>query len=66
MIESVGVSREQAVALAKRDLNFFASLCIPEIFQFNFPPVFLAIWQLFTDGANKEVGQDRLAIGLPR
>jgi hypothetical protein len=64
--EAVGVSREQAVALAKCDLNFFASLCIPDVFQFNFPAVFLAIWQMLTDGANKPVGQDRLAIGLPR
>lgn len=66
MTSAVGVSREEAIALAKRDLNFFASLCIPDIFLFNFPPVFLAIWQMFTDGAVKQSGQDRLAIGLPR
>ena len=65
-ISSVGVSREEAVELAKSDLNFFASICIPDVFQFNFPPVFLAIWQMLTDGAKKQYGQDRLAIGLPR
>lgn len=62
----VGVSRDEALHLCKTDLNFFASICIPEIFQFNFPPVFVAIWQMLTDDASKESGQNRLAIGLPR
>lgn len=65
-ITSVGVSRDAAVELAKKDLNFFASLCVPEVFEFDFPPVFLAIWQMLVDGANKKSGQDKLAIGLPR
>lgn len=63
---AAGANREEAIALAKSDLNFFAQICIPDIFLFNFPPVFLAIWQMLTDGANKTIGQDRLAIGLPR
>lgn len=65
-IEAVGVDRDKVISLARTDLNFFASICIPEIFEFLFPPVFLAIWQLLTDGANKRTSQDRLAIGLPR
>ena len=62
----VGANRDDAISLAKTDLNFFASICIPDIFMFLFPPVFLAIWQMLTDGANKESGQDKLCIGLPR
>lgn len=65
-IATVGLSRDQAVDAAKKDLNFFAALCIPDVFEFDFPPIFLAIWQMLTDGANKKVGQDKLAIGLPR
>lgn len=65
-LASVGVSRDEAVSFAKTDLNFFAALCIPDVFEFDFPPVFLAIWQMLTDGASKPIGQDRLAIGLPR
>lgn len=65
-IESVGVDRDKVVSLAKTDLNFFASICVPEVFEFLFPPVFLAIWQMLTDGANKKTSQERLAIGLPR
>lgn len=63
---STGVDRSQAVAAAKGDLNFFAALCMPDIFRFLFPAIFLAIWQLLTEAAVKPVGQDKFAIGLPR
>jgi hypothetical protein len=65
-VASVGASREEAIGIAKADLNFFASLCIPDIYLFAFPAVFLAIWQMLTDDANKKQGQARLCIGLPR
>lgn len=65
-ITSLGADREQAIARAKRDLNFFASICIPEVYEFPFPPIFFAVWQMLLDSANKIIGQDRLAIGLPR
>ena len=62
----VGADRDQTIEACRTDLNFFASVCIPDVYEFPFPPVFLAIWQMFVDGANKKIGQDRLAIGLPR
>lgn len=65
-IASVGVSRDEAIASCRKDLNFFAAICIPEVFEFLFPAVFLAVWQMLTDGATKKTSQDRLAIGLPR
>lgn len=65
-ISSVGVSRDEAIASCRKDLNFFAATCIPEVFEFLFPAVFLAVWQMLTDGAVKKTSQDRLAIGLPR
>jgi hypothetical protein len=65
-LTTVGVSRDEAISAAKEDLNFFGALCLPDVFVYLFPPVFLAIWQLLTDGAKKQQGQDKLAIGLPR
>ena len=65
-IATVGLSRDQAVDACRQDLNFFAALCVPDVFEFDFPPVFLAVWQMLTDAAVKKVGQDKLAIGLPR
>lgn len=62
----VGVTREEAVHAAKHDMNFFGALAIPEVFRYLFPPIFLAVWQLLTSAAQKEKGQDKLAVGLPR
>jgi hypothetical protein len=63
---TAGVNRQELIDAAKEDLNLFAAICIPEIFRFNFPPIFLAIWKLLTDNALLEVGQEKIAIGLPR
>lgn len=66
MSSDVGVSRDEAVKAARESMNFFGALCLPDVFKFNFPPIFLAVWQMLTEAAVKESGQDRLAIGLPR
>ena len=34
--------------------------------MFLFPPIFLAVWQMLTTAAQKDRGQEKLAIGLPR
>lgn len=57
--------RRQAFDLAKNDLNFLASLAMPTIFEFNFPPILTAIWSLLIE----KVGFNdifRLLLGLPR
>lgn len=66
MSESLGVDRDAAIAAAKKDLNFFASLCLPDVYEFAFPTIFQAIWQLLCDDAVKDGGQTKLCIGLPR
>jgi hypothetical protein len=61
-----GVSREQALKAAREDLNFLAAICVPEIFKYLFPKLFLALWQWITANLVLEKGMQRLAIGLPR
>ena len=65
-VQQVGLSRDEAIAACKTDLNFFASVCLPEVYRFPFPPIFVAVWQMLTDDALKTSGQQRIAIGLPR
>lgn len=65
-VANVGADREQVIAAGREDLNFWAAFCIPEVYAFPFPPLFLAIWQLLIGDAIKPLGQDRVAIGLPR
>lgn len=61
-----GVSREEAIDAARSDLNFLAMLCVPEIFKYLFPKMFIALWQWITANLAIEKGMQRLAIGLPR
>lgn len=61
-----GYDRDQTISVAKSDLNFLAGLCIPDVFKYFFPAIFLAIWQLIVEAVAKERGLLQLAIGLPR
>lgn len=63
---SVAYDRDKAIEGCRSNLNFFASLGIPEVFKYLFPPTFLAIWQLLTENSMHEKGQHRLCIGIPR
>lgn len=65
MIEA-NVSRESAIDGARTDLNVLAMLCVPEIFKYLFPKLFIALWQWITANLMLEKGMQRLAIGLPR
>jgi hypothetical protein len=63
---SVSFDRDQTINLAKGDLNFFGGICIPEIFKYFFPAIFIAIFQLLVEAVTQERGILRLCIGLPR
>lgn len=65
-LSSVSIDRDAIITRCKTDLNFFAAIMLPEVYAFEFPPIFLAVWQLLTDNAHKQIGQDRIALGLPR
>jgi hypothetical protein len=65
-VPDVGITREQAVEASRRSMDFFAALCVPEVFRFCYPAMFKAIWQLLTEAALEPVGKRRLAIGIPR
>ena len=63
---TVGADRDEIIARCKQDLNFFASICLPEVYEFPFPPTHLAVWQMLTDDALRPAGLHRLCLGLPR
>lgn len=62
----VAYQREQVFEIGKQELNFFAPLALPEVFEFNFPPTFVAIWQLLTTRVFLEKDFTRIALGIPR
>ena len=59
-------SREDVVELAEQSMDFLAGLAMPEVYQYAFPPIFLAAWEWLCKYAQKQRDFSRLALGLPR
>lgn len=65
-LQQSSYNREQVVALAREDFDFFSSLALPDVITFNFPPLFHAIWKLLVAKAVLTRDFSKLALGLPR
>ena len=65
-IQEVAATSEQIYEAAKNDLDFLAALCMPLVFEFAFPPVFLSVWQWLLGYAEEPRIFPQLALGLPR
>ena len=65
-VTTVAASRDEIIAACEQDLNFFAAFCLGETYQFKFPPLFVALWQIITKAAKEGRGQPKYALGLPR
>lgn len=63
----LSVQLSEAYNRGREDINFFAALCMPEIFIYSLPVFYIAAWQLICsqdeDRADKLF---RFALGLPR
>lgn len=75
VLQEGNYNTDEVIEACKSDLNFLASITAPELFQFMFPPVFLAIWKLMVDAAREKLVDPvtefvkkfpQLAIGIPR
>lgn len=64
--EDAEFDTEEVFKLAKQDLNFFASIAMPAVFKYFFPPVFLSIWAWILNYIYKVRDFSQIAIGLPR
>lgn len=67
-IGEIQVSVSDARARGEIDFNFFAGLCIPDIFLYAFPNYYLALFAVLCRAMGKESTEKilRYAIGLPR
>lgn len=57
---------QQVIDLARGSLDFLAGLAMPTVYQFAFPPVFLAVWDWLLNYAHRTRDFSQLALGLPR
>ena len=66
-VVSLEVDPQEAYERGKTDINFFASLCMPDIFVYALPSFYIAVWQLLAQRKPEDVGRLlRFALGLPR
>lgn len=62
----VAASTAEIQDVAKNSLDFLASLAMPAVFSFLYPPLFQAIWKWLLDFTNRTRDFSQLALGLPR
>jgi len=62
----VTVKHGEAFNAAKEDLNFLAAMALPGVFQYMYPVLFKAAWNLMTGAANKVRDFTQLCLGIPR
>lgn len=65
-MQQANYDRQQIIELARRDLNFLAALCMPEVVEHRFPPVLCLAFQMVVDGLMSPRTFLRLALGIPR
>lgn len=65
-VQEVAFKSEEVTSLAKESLDFLAALAIPLIYEYPFPPVFIAVWAWLREYVHKVRDFSQLALGLPR
>lgn len=65
-LETASYSTAEAKELCRISLDFLAATSMPAVYQFEFPPVLLAAWQLFTQSVQDVRKFPQLALGIPR
>lgn len=66
-LEDAHFERQQVIDLCEQNLNFFAATAMPTVFEFDFPPILLAAWQLLCSNARQTVKRfPQIALGIPR
>ena len=64
--EEVAYQYDDVYKIAKADMDFFAGLCLPEVYRYPFPDLYIQFWALITSTLYKKRDFTQLALGLPR
>lgn len=60
------VKTDEMYLACKSDLNILAGTALPDVFEYLFPPMYLAIWSWLLEYAGKTRDFSKLALGMPR
>lgn len=64
--QELAFSIQEVQQAARQDLDFLAGLAMPTVFQYCYPPVFIAVWSWLVEYGHKVRDFSQLALGLPR
>lgn len=65
-ILDVASDRASITEAARQSLDFLAALILTDIYEYGYPPLFQAIWQLICTEAMQPNGKPKYAFGIPR
>lgn len=60
------VKTDEMYQACKSDLNILAGTALPDVFEYLFPTMYLAIWSWLLEYAQKSRDFSKLALGMPR
>lgn len=61
-----GFEQQQIQELAKQEPDFLAGMAMPEIYEYAWPPIYLAVWLWLREQVDLDRAFQKLALGLPR
>lgn len=65
-ILNVSASSQEISAAAQSNLDFLAQLILTDLYQYGYPPLFHAVWNLICRAAESATGKPKYALGIPR
>lgn len=66
-LQEATVNVAEAYERGKTDINFFAALALPTVFEYPLPYFYVSVWQILANRKPEDIGKLlRFALGLPR
>jgi hypothetical protein len=65
-LTEAGFDQAEVAEIAKQEPDFLAAMAMPEVFEYCWPPVFIAVWAWLREQVDLDRAFQLLALGLPR
>lgn len=66
LVSTITTDRAAVIEGCRHNLDFLASLILVDIYEYGYPPLFHAVWQLICKEAADGKGKPKYALGIPR
>lgn len=62
----VAADRTATIEACRTSLDFLAAFILTELYEYGYPPILKAMWEIICGSAMKATGKFRYALGIPR